>query len=64
MYDIFAGLFDFTLLTFKLQAAPDRSVARIIAYCTFNTLIRAALLGSFLYGAIRVVITAVSHGSF
>jgi hypothetical protein len=36
----------------------------VIAYATLNTILRAVVLGGFTYGAIRVVATAVSHGSF
>ncbi|MDH3350234.1 MAG: hypothetical protein OEM51_01700 [Gammaproteobacteria bacterium] len=63
MFDIFAGLFDQTALT--LRFTPDMmSVQKVIAYTALNTTIRALALAGFTYGAIRVVITAVSHGSF
>jgi len=64
MFDIFAGLFDQTFFTLKITPGKDQGLLYIIAYTAINTAIRAAAFGGFTYGAIRVVSTAVSHGSF
>jgi hypothetical protein len=64
MFDIFAGLFDQTALTLRFTPMDTMSVQKVIAYTALNTTIRALALAGFTYGAIRVVITAVSHGSF
>lgn len=64
MFEIFASLFDTTLLTWRLTPQPTASPYRVTAYATLNTAIRVAALGGFTYGAIRVVATAVSHGPF
>lgn len=62
MFDIFAGLFDFTLFTLKMT--PDTKLRSIVVCTLFNTAVRVLVFAGFTYGAIRVVITAVSHGSF
>jgi len=64
MYNIFVGLFDRTLVTLKLSGGTLQSEYHHVAYAVANTIIRASALALFTYGAIRVVITAVSHGSF
>jgi len=64
MFEIFAGLFDQTLMTLKFTPSEGSSAPKIVTWCVLNTLIRAATLAAFTYGAIRVVITAVSHGPF
>jgi len=65
MFDIFAALFDQTLLTLKLTPKPSRATdLRVAAYAALNTAIRATVLAAFTYGAIRVVHTALSHGPF
>ncbi len=64
MFEIFRGLFDLTLLTAHLTPPPDATRSNVFVIATFNTILRATVLAGFTYGAIRVVITAVSHGSF
>lgn len=64
MFEIFAALFDQTLLTLKLTPSSPLTSLKVTAYAVINTTIRAAVALGFTYGAIRVVITAVSHGSF
>ena len=64
MFEIFAGLFDQTFLTLKFTPGTLQSTLHVVAYTALNTSIRAVALAGFTYGAIRVVATAVSHGSF
>lgn len=59
MFDIFAAIFDRTLLVIRFNPESDHSLVVL-----FNATIHTALRGAIIYLAIRVVITAVSHGSF
>ena len=63
MFDIFSGLFNMTLFTLRFKSDESKTL-KVVAYATLNTAIRAVAFGGFTYGAIRVVATAVSHGSF
>jgi len=64
MFEIFSSLFSQSLVVLALAPKDDAAALRVVAYATFNTVLRAVMLAGFTYGAIRVVITAVSHGSF
>ena len=69
MFDIFLSLFSHSLVDLVLNPPQHPSGSAppthtVIMYATINTIIRATVLAGFTYGAIRVVITAVSHGSF
>ena len=64
MYDTFLALFDKSLVVLALTPPDPTDTLKVIVYAIVNTTIRAVTLAGFTYGAIRVVITAVSHGSF
>ena len=62
MFEIFAGLFDQTLVTLKFT--PQETVTSVALTAILNTAIRFTALSGLTYGAIRVVQTAVAHGPF
>ncbi len=64
MFDIFAGLFDHTMVTLKITPGEKQGLLYVVFYTAINTTIRAMSIGLLTYGAIRTVLTAVSHGSF
>jgi hypothetical protein len=64
MFEIFSSLFSQSLVVLALTPKEGADNIRVVAYATLNTIIRAVVLAGFTYGAIRVVATAVSHGSF
>lgn len=59
MFDIFASIFDRTLLVMKYTPVSSNPVVHLV-FATLHTALRAAVV----YVAIRVVLTAVSHGPF
>lgn len=64
MFDFLASLFGRSLFDFALMADDPTDTLKVAVFATFNTILRGTVLAGFTYGAIRVVITAVSHGSF
>jgi len=59
VFDIFAAIFDRTLLVMKYNP-PEPGPLATALLAVFHTALRAAVV----YIAIRVVLTAVSHGPF
>lgn len=59
MFDIFAAVFDRTLFVMRYTPASPHPLVQLVS-ATVHTALRAAVV----YVAIRVVLTAVSHGPF
>ena len=58
MNELAKAMLEDTAATVRFEA--DSNVTSVLFCCIANTTIRAA----FFYGAIRVVLTALEHGSF
>jgi len=58
MKALLEAAFTYTIFTFRFT--PEKNFLSLVVYITVNTLIRAAAV----YGTIRLVLTALSHGSF
>ncbi len=64
MLEIFTSMFNHSLLTLtmsppRFKTATPNMISQVLT-TLFNTLLRAAVI----YGFIRVIFTAFSHGSF
>lgn len=58
MNEVMNAALEYTLLTCRFK--PNDNLKSLIVFSTINTAIRGAML----YATIRLVMTAVDHGSF